>query len=117
MDSASRQPYLKCSALISCLKFRLNLSNYSFINLKCLGKNVSRNIRRRPKHGISNCDDTRILATESCDGHRILKTSISLEMDKALREDEHIALLQDLGDETIVGVGSDEPNFKGPFQD
>ncbi|RWR85757.1 hypothetical protein CKAN_01463000 [Cinnamomum micranthum f. kanehirae] len=57
----------------------------------------------RPKDRIGNGDHTRVLAAEGCNCDCIAITGIALEVNETFWEDKHIALLEDLGDEAIIG--------------
>ena len=58
----------------------------------------------RAKERIGDCLDSRELAAQSGDGHRILFPYVLLEMHERLGEHEHVSLLQRLADEGVVSV-------------
>ncbi|RWR85760.1 hypothetical protein CKAN_01463300 [Cinnamomum micranthum f. kanehirae] len=79
--------------------------------------NIIRNGRIRSKDGVCNSDHPWVLATQGCNGNCTAFTSIVLEVNEALWEDKHVALLKDLGDEAVIGVGGDKANVEGALHD
>ena len=82
---------------------------YEFLfHLECLGQNIIRDGRLRSKHCACNGNNTRILAAERRQGSRwLFMVEVHLEVNHGLREDEHVTLLDHLGEEP-VGVGGDK---------
>lgn len=74
------------------------------VHLESLGKQVSCNVRLRPKHSICNCDDPGVLAVEGSNGDSIHLPHVPLEMDQADREHESVTLVQDLVNEVVIWV-------------
>lgn len=64
------------------LEFGLQEIYNAVVQLKCLDKNVARNIRHRPKHCFCNANNSRILAIESRNGCGVGRANISLVMDE-----------------------------------
>lgn len=93
-----------------------HLCDLCLINLESLCQEVTGDIRLRTEYCIGYGDDTRVLAAKSCNGDGITITVVPLVEDKSNWEQENIALLQDFGDEPVLGVGSHEPNLKAAFQ-
>jgi len=84
--------------------------------LESLRKNIGSYVGFGSEDGIGNGDNARILAAERCNGHCIAIPSILLEMDKPLGKNEHVALTKDLGNESVLRVGSDEPYVEAAFK-
>ncbi|RZS21768.1 hypothetical protein BHM03_00054446, partial [Ensete ventricosum] len=89
------------------------------VHLESLGENIVGDGWLRPEHSVGDGDDAGVLATESTDCDSVTVPGIELEVDEALGEHKHIALLQHLGEETVavVGVGCDEADEELSFYD
>ena len=75
-----------------------------------------RNGRLGSKHCVGNSDDSRVLAAQACKSHGTALAIVELEVDEALWEDEHVSLVQDLGDERVVWIRGNKANEERALQ-
>jgi len=68
------------------------------------------------KHCVGNSDDSRVLAAQACKSHGTAHAIVELEVDEALWEDEHVSLVQDLGDERVVWIRGNKANEERALQ-
>ncbi|URD97705.1 hypothetical protein MUK42_36346, partial [Musa troglodytarum] len=85
------------------------------IHLKSFGQHIVGNRRRRSEQGSGGDHHPRELAVEGGDGERLLVTDVVLEVNEALGHHEHLAGLQDLGEELVVGA--DEPHQQSTLEE
>jgi hypothetical protein len=86
------------------------------LHLERLGQDIVRDGRLRSKHRAGDGDHPGVLAAERRQrGRGLVVVQVHLEVDHGLGEDEHVPLLDHLGEEPI-GVGGDEAEVERPLE-